>query len=118
MRILIVEDDAALASFVKKGLEAEHYAVDVSGDGEQARAMAGEFDYDLLMLDLSLPHLDGVSILRYLRTRKPSMPILVLTGRNRVEERTTTWANLFRSPNFRRVSGPCSDAAICRWNPR
>jgi two-component system copper resistance phosphate regulon response regulator CusR len=85
MRILIVEDDAALASFVKKGLEAEHYAVDVSGDGEQARAMAGEFDYDLLMLDLSLPHLDGVSILRYLRTRKPSMPILVLTGRNRVE---------------------------------
>lgn len=87
MRILIVEDDAALASFVKKGLEAEHYAVDVSGDGEQARAMAGEFDYDLLMLDLSLPHLDGVSILRYLRTRKPSMPILVLTGRNRVEDR-------------------------------
>ena len=87
MRVLIAEDDAALASFVKKGLEAEHYAVDVSGDGEQARAMAGEFDYDLLMLDLSLPHLDGVSILRYLRTRKPSMPILVLTGRNRVEDR-------------------------------
>jgi DNA-binding NtrC family response regulator len=123
MRILIVEDDAALASFVKKGLEAEHYAVDVSGDGEQARAMAGEFDYDLLMLDLSLPHLDGVSILRYLRTRKPSMPILVLTGWKTgwnawIWERTTTWANLFRSPNFRRVSGPCSDAAICRWNPR
>ena len=87
MHILIVEDDVALASFVKKGLEAEHYAVDISGDGEQARAMAGEFDYDLLMLDLSLPHLDGVSILRHLRTRKPSMPILVLTGRNRVEDR-------------------------------
>jgi two-component system, OmpR family, copper resistance phosphate regulon response regulator CusR len=87
MRVLIAEDDAALASFVKKGLEAEHYAVDVSGDGEQARAMAGEFDYDLLMLDLNLPHLDGVSILRYLRIRKPSMPILVLTGRNRVEDR-------------------------------
>jgi two-component system copper resistance phosphate regulon response regulator CusR len=87
MRVLIAEDDAALASFVKKGLEAEHYAVDVSGDGEQARAMAGEFDYDLLTLDLGLPHLDGVSILRYLRTRKPSMPILVLTARNRVEDR-------------------------------
>lgn len=87
MRMLIAEDDAALASFVRKGLEAEHYAVDVSADGEQARAMAGEFDYDMVVLDLNLPRLDGVSILRYVRTRKPSMPILVLTGRNRVEDR-------------------------------
>ena len=87
MRILIAEDDSALASFVKKGLSAEHYAVDVSNDGEQARSMAGEFEYDLVVLDLNLPHLDGVTILRYLRTRKPSMPILVLTGRTRVEDR-------------------------------
>src|SRR5438876_11327575 len=48
MRVLIAEDDPALASFVHKGLEAEHYAVDVTTDGEQARAMAGELDYDLL----------------------------------------------------------------------
>jgi len=87
MRILIAEDDSALASFVKKGLDAEHYAVDVSHDGEQARAMAAEFDYDVVVLDLNLPRLDGVAILRYLRTRKPSMPILVLTGRTRVEDR-------------------------------
>lgn len=87
MRILIAEDDAALASFVRKGLEAEHYAVDVSADGEQARATAAEFDYDLIVLDLALPRLDGVSILRYVRTRKPSVPILVLTGRSRVEDR-------------------------------
>ena len=87
MRILIAEDDSSLASFVKKGLDAEHYAVDVSSDGEQARAMAGEFDYDLVVLDLSLPRLDGVAILRYLRTRKPSMPIIILTGRTRVEDR-------------------------------
>ncbi|HZR58068.1 MAG TPA: response regulator [Terriglobales bacterium] len=87
MRVLIAEDDSALASFVKKGLEAEHYAVDISADGEQARAMAGELDYDLIMLDLSLPRLDGVSILRHLRTRKPSVPVLVLTGRNRIEDR-------------------------------
>ena len=53
MRILIAEDDSSLASFVKKGLDAEHYAVDVSSDGEQARAMAGEFDYDLVVLDLT-----------------------------------------------------------------
>jgi two-component system copper resistance phosphate regulon response regulator CusR len=87
MRILIAEDDSALASFVKKGLDAEHYAVDVSNDGEQARALAGEFDYDLVVLDLNLPRLDGVAVLRYLRTRKPSLPILVLTGRSRVEDR-------------------------------
>jgi len=83
MHILIAEDDPALASFVRKGLEAEHYAVDVSADGEEARATASEFDFDLVVLDLNLPRLDGVSILRYLRTRKPSMPILVLTGRMR-----------------------------------
>jgi len=87
MRVLIAEDDVALASFVRKGLEAEHYAVDVSHDGEQARAMATELDYDLLMLDLNLPRMDGVSILRQLRTKKPSMPILILTSRNRVEDR-------------------------------
>lgn len=87
MRMLIAEDDIALASFVKKGLEAEHYAVDVSSDGEQSRSLAEEYDYDLVVLDLNMPRLDGVSILRYLRTRKPSVPILVLTGRNRVEDR-------------------------------
>src|SRR4029077_6871147 len=87
MRILIAEDDPALASFVKKGLEAEHYAVDISGDGDQARALAGEFDFDLVVLHLTLPRFDGVSLLRQVRTRKPSMPILVLTGRNRVEDR-------------------------------
>jgi two-component system copper resistance phosphate regulon response regulator CusR len=87
MRMLIAEDDPALAGFVKKGLEAEHYAVDVSVDGERARALASELNYDLLVLDLNLPGLDGVSILRHLRTRKPSMPILVLTARSRVEDR-------------------------------
>src|SRR5438132_2770850 len=87
MRILVAEDDTALDSFLKKGLESEHYAVDVSADGEQARAMAGELDFDLVVLDLNLPRLDGVSILHFLRTRKPSMPILVLTGRTRVEDR-------------------------------
>lgn len=87
MRILVAEDDAALASFVKKGLEAEHHAVDISADGEQARALASELEFDIIILDLTLPHLDGVSILRFVRTRKPSVPILVLTGRNRIEDR-------------------------------
>src|SRR5713101_7256364 len=106
MRILVAEDDTALASFVRKGLESEHYAVDVSADGEQARAMAGELDFDLVVLDLNLPRLDGVAILRFLRTRKPSMPILVLTGCSAwTWARMTTWANRFPSQNFPRASG-------------
>jgi len=87
MRILLAEDDAALAGFVGKGLEAESYAVDVSADGEQARALANELDYDFVILDLNLPRLDGVSILRDVRTKKPSLPILILTARGRVDDR-------------------------------
>jgi DNA-binding NtrC family response regulator len=78
MRILIAEDDTALAGFVRKGLEAEHYAVDVSNGGEQARALATELDYDLLVLDLNLPRLDGVNILRRVRAEKPNLPVVVL----------------------------------------
>jgi two-component system, OmpR family, copper resistance phosphate regulon response regulator CusR len=85
MRILIAEDDTALASFTKRSLESEHYTVDVSADGKQARAMTSKWTFDLVVLDLDL--LDGAAILTFLRTRKPSMPILVLTGRNRVEDR-------------------------------
>src|SRR5215471_9449397 len=87
MRILIAEDDEALAKFVRQGLESEHYAVDVCIDGEQARAAATQLEYDLVVLDLNLPKLDGVSVLRHLRLRKPSLPMLVLTQRTRVEDR-------------------------------
>ena len=87
MRILIAEDDVALAGFVRQGLLGEHYAVDVVEDGEQARAMGSEFDYDLVILDLNLPKLDGVSVLRHLRLKRPSLPVLVLTQRSRVEDR-------------------------------
>src|ERR1700692_2649300 len=87
MRILIAEDDTALAGFVRQGLQGEHYAVDVVEDGEQARAMGSEFDYDLVILDLNLPKLDGVSVLRHLRLKRPSLPVLVLTQRVKVEDR-------------------------------
>ena len=87
MRVLIAEDDAALAKFVSQGLEAEHYTVDVYSDGEQAGAAAHEIDYDLIILDLNLPTLDGVSVLRQLRVKKPALPVLVLTQRSRVEDR-------------------------------
>ena len=87
MRILIAEDDEALAKFVRQGLEGENYSVDVIADGEQARTTATDADYDLVILDLNLPKLDGVSILRHLRLKKPSLPVLVLTQRTRVEDK-------------------------------
>jgi DNA-binding response OmpR family regulator len=87
MRILIAEDDQALGNFVRQGLEAEHYAVDIIADGEQARSAATNSEYDLVVLDLNLPTLDGVTILRHLRLNRPTVPVLVLTQRTKVEDR-------------------------------
>src|SRR5579871_6270793 len=87
MRILIAEDDVALAGFVRQGLQGEHYTVDVVEDGEQARTMGTEFEYDVVILDLNLPKLDGVSVLRHLRLKRPNLPVLVLTQRSKVEDR-------------------------------
>lgn len=87
MRILIAEDDTPLASFLRKGLEAEHYAVDVAGDGETARDLAVTYDYDLMVLDLNLPKRDGISVLQEVRNAKESVPILILSGRTGIEDR-------------------------------
>ncbi len=90
MRILIAEDDTPLAGFLRKGLEAEHYAVDVASDGVMASELAIAYDYDLVVLDLNLPKRDGVAVLREVRGSKEEVPILVLTGRSRVEDRVST----------------------------
>jgi len=87
MRVLMAEDDVALAQFVSQGLTAEHYTVDVCSDGEQAQTAAYDIDYDLIILDLNLPKLDGMSVLRHLRLKKPTLPVLILTQRGRVEDR-------------------------------
>jgi len=87
MRILIVEDDKAIASFVRKGLESEQYAVDVTGDGEDAQSLVSEADFDLVILDLWLPKVDGMEVLKRIRSRKTSPPVLILSGRARVEDR-------------------------------
>ena len=87
MRILLAEDDAPVARFVRKGLEAEHYAVDVASDGEEAQFMIDEFDFDLAILDLNLPRVDGLEVLKHARARKASLPILILTARSGIEAR-------------------------------
>jgi len=87
MRILVVEDDKSVASFVKKGLEAEQYAVDLACDGEEAESLVGEANFDLVILDLVLPKIDGWGVLIHIRTQKPSLPVLILSGRAEVEDR-------------------------------
>jgi len=86
MRILVIEDDAALASYLHKGLESEHYSVDVALDGEQGALMAADIDYDLLVLDLNLPKMSGMAVMKQIRPSQPRLPILVLTARNRTED--------------------------------
>ena len=86
-RILVVEDDQSVASFVKAALEADHYAVDWAGDGENAQVLLGEVSFDLVILDLLLPKIDGWEVLNHIRTQKPSLPVLILSGRASVEDR-------------------------------
>jgi len=87
MHILVVEDDRAVASFLKEGLESDQYAVDLARDGEQAQSRVDEADFDLVILDLVLPKLDGFQVLNHIRTQKRSLPVLILSGRTGVEDR-------------------------------
>lgn len=87
MRVLLVEDEKKVADFIQRGLEQEHYAVDVAYDGEDGAYQAEAYDYDLVILDLMLPKLSGLEVLRRLRTQKPSLPVLVLTAKGTVADR-------------------------------
>jgi DNA-binding response OmpR family regulator len=87
MRILIVEDEKKVASFIKKGLQQEGYAADAVHDGAQAIENASLFEYDLLILDLMLPTKSGLDVLREIRTKKPKLPVLVLTAKGAVDDK-------------------------------
>ena len=87
MRILIVEDEGKLAGALKRGLENESYAVDLAADGEEGLGLAEVESYDLLLLDLMLPKLDGVDLCRRLRAQGRQIPILMLTARDAIEHR-------------------------------
>lgn len=87
MRLLLVEDDAILGDGLKAGLTMEGYAVDWLTDGAQADEALKLNHYDLIVLDLNLPRMDGMSVLKNLRKRKDSTPVLVLTARDGVSER-------------------------------
>jgi two-component system copper resistance phosphate regulon response regulator CusR len=87
MRILVVEDDRKVANFIQSGLEQEGYAVDVLYDGNGAGEQAAVVDYDAVVLDVMLPGRSGFQVLRDLRARKPSLPVLILTAKDSIEER-------------------------------
>jgi DNA-binding response OmpR family regulator len=89
MRLLLVEDDPRIARFVAKGLREQAYAVDVVGSGEEALYQAAINTYDLAILDVMIPGPDGFAVCRELRKSGQSMPILMLTARDAVEDRIT-----------------------------
>jgi two-component system, OmpR family, copper resistance phosphate regulon response regulator CusR len=87
MRILVAENDAALGTFLQRGFDAEEYAVDLTADGEQAKSMAHEREYDAAILDVNLTHPPILEVVRDVRARRQHLPILVLSSRSRPEDR-------------------------------
>jgi CheY-like chemotaxis protein len=87
MHILVVEDEKKVASFIKRGLEAANYSVDVEHDGEVGLNRLLKGDYDLVILDVMLPGLDGLSLMKEIHQRKVDVPVLLLTARVTVADR-------------------------------
>ncbi|MBE7446969.1 MAG: response regulator [Planctomycetia bacterium] len=87
MRILVIEDEKKLATYIKKGLEENHFAVDVSYDGEEGLFMLKTNEYDLVVLDILLPKKNGLEILEETRKNGKDMPILLLTAKDAIEDK-------------------------------
>src|SRR5450755_3136612 len=87
MRILVVEDESRIADFLSRGLVSAGYAVDVAATGGSAIDMIHSTDYDLAILDLGLPDMDGLAVLQKIRNRKTSPPVLILSARDAVDDR-------------------------------
>jgi len=83
----VVEDEKRIADFLSRGLESGGYTVDVAGDGTTALEMVHATEYDLIILDLGLPDMDGMAVLKKIRTRKTSPPVLILSARDAVDDR-------------------------------
>jgi DNA-binding response OmpR family regulator len=85
-RILVVDDDVALGKFLSRELKRRHYSVEIRQDGEAARDDIQGSTYDLVILDLNLPKMDGMAVLKQVRVSQPRLPILVLTARNHTQD--------------------------------
>src|SRR3989344_6401949 len=89
MRILLVEDEKKLSDVIKKGLIEEGYAVDQAYDGEEGLYLAESESYDVIILDIMLPKLNGIEVCKELRKKKIITPILMLTAKTQIEDRVT-----------------------------
>ena len=87
MKILIIEDEKRLAGILKKGLQENAFVVDMAHDGEEGLYMAENYPYDAVLLDITLPVMDGLTILNELRKRGCDLPVLLVTARGEVETR-------------------------------
>jgi heavy metal response regulator len=87
MRILVVEDDKKIANFIKRGLKEESYAVDVAYDGEEGHFLATTNDYDLVLLDLMIPKMDGITLCKKLRGDKVTVPVIMLTAKDELQDK-------------------------------
>ncbi len=87
MKLLVIEDEAKIASLLKKGLQEQGFTVDISGDGEDGLERATKTPYDAIVIDIMLPKRDGLSVLKTLRTRKVTAPVMIITARGDVNER-------------------------------
>lgn len=87
MRILVVEDEHKIANSIKKGLEQEAYAVDVAYDGEAGYAFAITEDYDVIVLDIMMPKMNGIEVCKKLRKREVHSPILILTAKGHLNDK-------------------------------
>jgi heavy metal response regulator len=87
MRILVVEDEKKVASFIKKGLEEDYYSVDIASDGREGSRLAYSDEYDLIILDIMLPFKDGITILKEIRQEKITTPVLMLTAKDDVADK-------------------------------
>jgi DNA-binding response OmpR family regulator len=87
LRILLVEDEPKVAGFVRRGLIAERYAVDIAADGREGLELAEVFPYDLIVLDLMLPGMEGREVLQRIRRKNTCVPVLVLTARDAIEDK-------------------------------
>src|SRR6266436_886792 len=87
MRLLLIEDEEKVVNFVQRGLTAERFAVDIARDGAAGIDFAKTYDYDVIILDLLLPKIDGTEVLRRIRRGNPQIPILILTARDGVQDK-------------------------------
>lgn len=87
MKILVVEDEPKVATFIKHGLEENHYEADIVYDGRNAEKMALQYDYNLIIIDIIIPYVNGLDLCRTIKQNKPDVPVLMLTALGTTEDK-------------------------------